>query len=294
MQLTFSVIVPTYNRLDRLKECLRALARLDFPQDRYEVIVVDDGGSTSLAPAIDSVADHMEVRLHRQENAGPAAARNAGAAQSNGTFLAFTDDDCMPEARWLKVFSDRLEMSPDSLFGGRTVNALNENVFSSASQLLIDYLYEFYVEASRGRPFFTSNNIALSREQFLSVGGFRTSFRRAAGEDREFCDRWLELGLRMEYAPTAVVRHAHALTGRTFWLQHFQYGRAAYEFHRIRRHERERTHTIEPVMFYVDLVRYPLRSPSRRRPVLESLLLLVSQVANASGYFWEKLITSGR
>jgi GT2 family glycosyltransferase len=50
----------------------------------------------------------------------------------------------------------------------------------------------------------------------------------AAGEDREFCDRWLRHGYRMAYVPKATVYHAHELTFCTFWRQHFGYGRGAF------------------------------------------------------------------
>lgn len=81
----FSVIVPGHGRPGPLAACLRALARQDYPADRYEVIVVDDGSEPPLGPGD---ADDPRVRWLRQPHAGPAAARNAGAATARGELLS--------------------------------------------------------------------------------------------------------------------------------------------------------------------------------------------------------------
>ena len=86
----FTVIIPTYARPARLKACLQAFTRLAYPRDRFELMVVDDGSPASMEPVVIPFAHALNVRLIRQENAGPAAARNAGAAHAQGSFLAFT------------------------------------------------------------------------------------------------------------------------------------------------------------------------------------------------------------
>lgn len=283
----FSVIVPTYDRPDRLRECLRALGELRYPRDRYEVVVVDDGGRADLKAVVDALSDGPEISLLRQQNSGPASARNRGAEHARGTFLAFTDDDCRPDSEWLRAFALRFAETPEAMLGGRTVNALTDNLFSSASQRLVEYLYAYYIAA--GSPFFTSNNIAVPRDRFLAVGGFRSIFRRAAGEDRDLCDRWLQKGMRMEYVEDAVVRHAHDMTARSFWRQHFNYGRAAFVYHEARRIEQQVQLTPEPIGFYIDLIQYPFRAAPAERAWRESCLLLVSQAANAVGYLTEKV-----
>ena len=69
----FSVIVPTYRRPERLAACLRALAGLDYPRERFEVIVVDDGGGATL----DGAPATIDLTLVTQAHAGPAAATHA-------------------------------------------------------------------------------------------------------------------------------------------------------------------------------------------------------------------------
>jgi GT2 family glycosyltransferase len=283
----FSVIIPSRDRPVRLAHCLTAVATLDYPRDRFEVIVVNDGGETP-EKVVDVFRERFEVKLITQSHAGPATARNTGAARASGPFLAFTDDDSGPASDWLQALSVRFAQKPDSIIGGRIINGLPQNPYSTASQLLIDYLYAYFHAASSPLSFFTSNNLAVRTEQFRKVGGFDGSFPGAAGEDRELCDRCQHHGIGMIYAPEAIVYHMHELTLRSFWRQHFSYGRGASRFHSIRAARRQLTGVrLEPARFYLNLIRYPVMAAQRRRTLL-SLLLVVSQAANAAGFFAEE------
>lgn len=282
-----SVVVPTYNRPDRLARCLEGLSALASARDAFEVVIVDDGGAIPLDEIVRPFSSRMDVRLIRQDNTGPAGARNAGARAARGRMLAFTDDDCVPDPGWLDHLLAAHAREPDALIGGTTVNALHENLLSEASQELVSYLYA-YNDAAGGQPaFFTSNNMAVARELFLDEP-FDTSFRLAAGEDRELCDRWLARGRTLRFAPDAVIHHYHRLSPAGYWKQHFNYGRGAFHF-RVARARRGDSVRLEPLSFYTGLVVSPLRrrGPLHRR-VLLSFWLGVSQAANAAGYFHER------
>src|SRR5713226_6572342 len=99
----FSIIVPTYNHPKQLAACLQSLARLEYPRDRFEVIVVDDGGAAALEAVVAPFKNQIDVMLLRQSHSGPAAARNTGAARAKGEFLAFTGADCTPATNWLQT-----------------------------------------------------------------------------------------------------------------------------------------------------------------------------------------------
>jgi GT2 family glycosyltransferase len=278
----FSVIVPTYRRPERLAACLRALAALDYPSDRFEVIVVDDGGgaTTDGAPA------GLDVTLLSQPHAGPAAARNTGAARARGEYLAFTDDDCAPDAGWLRALAEHASPGADQLIGGYTVNALADNPYSAATQLLLDYLYEWQAGHADEDGFFASNNLAAPTALFRARGGFDTGFPLAAGEDRELCYRWVRSGGRLVYAPRAVVRHAHHLTLRSFWRQHVNYGRGARRFHLRRTGDLSAGRS---PTFYTNLVTCPLTRVRGSRRLTLTALLALTQLATATGYWRERL-----
>lgn len=284
----FSVIVPTYQRPDHLAACLEGLAALRYPNDRFEVIVVDDGSQASPEPVITPLQHRITVTLVHQTHAGPSVARNAGAARANGEFLVFIDDDCVPAPDWLERLTEHFAAYPETALGGRTINACPANWFSTAGQLLLDYLYEYHRVHDSYDRFFASNNLAFPARMFYGIGGFDETFTRPGAEDRELCFRWLFYGYSMIYASDVVVYHSHWLAPGSFWRQHFRYGRGAFHYHRLRHLRLPGKRRLKGPPFYIQLVLYPLsiEAPASRTPMLMAILT-VSQFANASGYFWE-------
>ena len=202
----FSIIIPTYGRPSQLADCLTSLLALDYPRDRFEVLVVDDGGATPLDPVIAQFQTALDVSLLRQPNAGPSLARNMGAAHARGEFIAFTDDDCLVEPGWLRGLSHILVEAPECMVGGLTVNAA-PGICATTSQLIVDLVYRHYNSDPEHARFIASNNMTMALREFRDVGGFDPTFRHA--EDRELCDRWRHNGKRIVYATAARVRHVH-------------------------------------------------------------------------------------
>ena len=94
-----SVVVPTYNRVGRLRQVITALEQQAYPSDAYEVIIISDGSTDSTREAVGSVRD-ARVKYLYQSNTGQAIARNSGAAQAQGDYLVFLDhdDELLPAA----------------------------------------------------------------------------------------------------------------------------------------------------------------------------------------------------
>jgi len=283
-QPVFSIIVPTYNRPGQLDACLQSLACLDYPRDRFEAIVVDDGSETPLEGVVSLFRDRLSLTLVRQTHAGPATARNTGAARARGEFLAFTDDDCAPARDWLQALAARFATAPDHAVGGRLLNALGDNPYSATSQVIMDVVYAYYNDKAAPGRFFCTANLALPAGRFHAVGGFDPSF--TTSEDRDLCDRWLRHGYRMTYAPEALVYHAHPLTLRTFWRLHFNYGCGTFRFHRARAGRGSRWIRPDP-KFYLTFLRGRMLRPRGPHATILAMLLILWQVAYAAGFFWE-------
>jgi glycosyltransferase involved in cell wall biosynthesis len=284
--LFFSVIIPTYNRPAQLTLCLQALAAQDYPRDRFEVIVIDDGSDQPPRAIVASIATTLNITLLTESHDGPSAARNAGAVRAQGEFLAFTDDDCEPATDWLSRLAVRVASVPAHLVGGRTVNALTENIYSEASQTLLDILYAHFDSHPDAPRFFASNNIAMRAAEFHAMGGFLSSFRCA--EDRELCDRWLHQGGRMIYAPEVLVHHRHDLNLVSLWRQHFNYGKGGFLFHNRRARQGRGQFRLQPG-FHLELFRYPLAHVGGLRGLLVEALMMEMQLANATGFFFQAI-----
>lgn len=281
----FSIVIPTYNRPGPLATCLDAIARLDYPRDRFEVLVVDDGGRASPAAVVDEFRSRIAVALIRQEHGGPAKARNTGARRAAGDVLVFIDDDCLVAPDLLRRLASHHAAAPDVGIGGHTVNALKHNVYSTATQQLIDYLYGYFNTADTGPRFFCANNLALPAEMFRRVGGFDEAM--TTGEDREICERWRSHGYGLRYCPDVRIGHAHALTLTSFCRQHFNYGRGSFRFHRAGAGRQGRRVRLEGGSFYLNLVRHRVPGSRGGRAVALRLLLALSQLATATGFACE-------
>lgn len=285
-QPIFSVIIPTFNRPKQLSVCLESMVNQTYPAKHFEVIVIDDGSKNPVTPVISKFQNHLNLSLSTQANRGPASARNTGAAVSRGQYLAFTDDDCEPAPDWLQKLEERFNSTSNFIVGGRTINALTDNAYSTASQVLISYLYEYYNSDENKACFLTSNNIAIPADSFRTLGGFDQGYPVAAAEDRDLCDRWRVCGYGMIYAPEVIVYHRHHLSLRTFLKQHFGYGRGALRFHQERSIRSADGLRLEPPSFYINLMLYPFLKTKRRQPFFIAALLFLSQISNAAGFFW--------
>jgi glycosyltransferase involved in cell wall biosynthesis len=266
MTPSFSIIVPTFNRVAALRSCLESLAQLDYPATAFEVIVVDDGSAAPAAEATGAFQERLSLTLVEQEHSGAAAARNAGAERAVGRYLAFTDDDCLPARDWLRALATR---------------------FSAVIRDVVYYHYNSDPERAR---FLASSNLALPADRFRAIGGFDAVRFASLSEDRDLCDRWLHHGHRMVYAPEVIVHHAHPLTMGLFCRQHFGRGRAAYHYHRAR-HLRGSGRLRDELTFFGSLlpaVRHVLSNRPRSQVARLLMLLSMWQGANAAGYLWER------
>jgi GT2 family glycosyltransferase len=279
-----SVVIPTYNRVTALYNCLTAVSRMNYPEERLETIVVNDGGWLPVGQIMENFSERIRLQIVSQKNKGPASARNRGARIAEGEYIAFTDDDCLPDTNWLRCLADRFEKTPGSAVGGKTRNILDDNSFSCASQIIVDFLYRYYNRDPVVR-FLASNNLAVPAKAFRSVHGFNADMDLAAGEDREFCDRWRNHGFSLVYAPEALVHHRHELSLVSYWKQHYNYGKGAWCYRKIQAKRNGKKIAQERPSFYSNL----LFGSSRHLKDLQRLrifvLIVFSQIATTIGFF---------
>jgi GT2 family glycosyltransferase len=195
-----SVVIPTYRRPDLLQRCLSALDAQDFAADEFEIVVADDAASaeTEAQTRAFALQARSKVRYLRvTEKHGPAAARNAGWRAACGGIIAFTDDDCQPDARWLAEAIKVLEAQPDvSAVAGRTVVPLPA----------VPTDYELDTAGLASAEFVTANCFC-RRDLLERIGGFDERYTAAWREDSDLHFAILAQGGTIAVAPQAIVTH---------------------------------------------------------------------------------------
>jgi GT2 family glycosyltransferase len=162
-QPTISVVIPTYHRNDLLAKCLDCLVPgvQTLTPDRYEVIVTDDGSQSTAEALIKS--QYPWVKWVAGSHQGPAANRNNGAKYAQSEWLAFIDDDCIPNPNWLEAFLQKTQAGSLALEGA-IVPVGNPN----------QDLAECPINLTGGK--FWSANIFVQRLLFEEIGGFDCNF----------------------------------------------------------------------------------------------------------------------
>jgi len=235
----FSVVVPTYNRLDMLQRVLDALeTQIDAPE--FEVIVINDGSSDDTEPVIAARRSPLAARFlfRTQPNGGPGNARNHGVSLASGRFVIFIGDDTVPEPRFLAEHARVHRASNDDPLVaclGYTGWPQRERV-TAFMDYINDYGLQFgYKLIKDGEVvpfnFFYTSNISIDR-QLLADHPFDTTFPSAAWEDIELAYRLDALGLKIRYNARAVTRHHHPMTIDSFARRQYTVGKSGAIFYR--------------------------------------------------------------
>jgi len=191
-----SVVIPTYHRPDLLRRCLEALFEQTLPRSAYEIVVSDDAASAATHQLVESWSSQgVAVRYAAVRGThGPAAARNQGWRAARAEIIAFTDDDCVPDRRWLERGLTALDAA--DAVAGRIVMPLSSTPTD----------YERNAAGLAGAAFATANCFC-RRAALEAVGGFDERFTSAWREDSDLQFSLLEHGFRVRTAPEAVVVH---------------------------------------------------------------------------------------
>ena len=207
---TISVIVPAKNAEKTIVPCLTAILAQQGRRDQFEVILVDDGSSDETA----KLAEKLGITVIRQKNAGPAAARNAGARMARGEIIAFTDADCEPDCNWLVHLTAPFS-NPDVVAVKGAYKTRQKSMVARFVQQEYESKYERLMKQD-SIDFIDTYSAAYRREIFIENGGFNPIFPVPSVEDQELSFRLARKDYRMVFAPKAVVYHQH----NTNWLDY--------------------------------------------------------------------------
>ena len=215
-QPKLSVVIATWNRRPLIERLLGQLAAQTLPPTDFEVVVVDDGSTEPVKPALDALAETLPYHLKvlRQANAGAAAARDRGVRAARAPLLVITDDD-------MQVDPDYLELHLHAHDGAEPLVAMGrirpDPALSSMplfERWIADINRRAGDDATAGRTHLLGNslltgNVSLPRADYLAVGGFDKTLRRS--EDSELGLRLEKRGLKFVFLDKAHVFHGSDL-----------------------------------------------------------------------------------
>jgi cellulose synthase/poly-beta-1,6-N-acetylglucosamine synthase-like glycosyltransferase len=207
-----SVIVPVRDGESTIADCLDSILATDFPADRREIVVVDNGSSDGTAALIQS----RPVRYLRESKQGVSNARNRGIAESSGDICAFVDADCVVEPQWLAELVRPFEDPAVGAVGGNLEHVPPTTAAERQAVRLLGNWQQFAFSSDPSYPI--TANAAYSREALERIGPFDPHMTRA--QDVELGLRFQERsGLRLAFAERATVRHRHRSTQHGFFRQ---------------------------------------------------------------------------
>ncbi len=207
-----SVVIPTYERADGLRSVLLALARQTAAAEAFEVVVVDDGSGAATASMLAAIDVPYRLVVERQENSGPAAARNRGIAAASGRWCIFIDDDILADPGLVAGHIDAQERSGGMIgIGGLRLRAVGPRGGLAAH--FAEWWAEHYRRFEEGEqePDFWggfSGNLSAPRETLLTVGSFDEELDRS--EDVELAFRLERAGLAVGFVQDAGGEQVHA------------------------------------------------------------------------------------
>ena len=191
-----SVVVPTYRRPELLARCLGALGEQELDPSAFEVMIADDAGSDETRRQVEAIAARSRPAIRYTGRPGPtaAAARNVGWRAARGPIIAFTDDDCIPDPRWLP--------RAEAAFEG-DVAAVSGRVVVPIPGVPTDYQRD--TAGLEGAEFVTANCFCAVRCSRPSAASTRVRRRLAGGQRPPVLPA--EAGHPIRRAPGAIVVH---------------------------------------------------------------------------------------
>jgi glycosyltransferase involved in cell wall biosynthesis len=216
--LTYSLIIPVYNRPDEVEELLESLSKQSDAD--FEVVIVEDGSTEKCDQVVEDFMGELNISYFFKENTGPGQSRNYGFARAKGNYCIFLDSDCVIPPEYVKIVIGSLNESYIDAFGGPD----KAHPDFSLLQKAINYsMTSFFTTGGiRGgsekldKFYPRSFNMGYSREVFESTGGFS---KMRFGEDIDMSIRILKNGFKTKLIKEAYVYHKRRTNLRQFYKQ---------------------------------------------------------------------------
>lgn len=220
----YSFIIPVFNRPQEIRELLESMLLLDF-QQRFEVVIVEDGSTETAEKVVSEFADKLTISYYFKNNSGPGDSRNYGMARAKSDYFIILDSDCLLPPGYLSSVDDFLMKNFYHCFGGADAAHSSFSPLQKAINYVMTSLLttgglrgnEKGIQKFEPRSF----NMGISKEAFEATDGFG---KIHPGEDPDLSQRILKAGYQTVFVPDAFVYHKRRISWSKFYLQVKKFG----------------------------------------------------------------------
>ncbi len=198
-----SIIVPVYNGSNTISSCIKFLENLDYPKEKYEIIIVDNNSDDNTSEIVRT----YNVKYLFEEKRGQAAARNLGATHAKGEILGFVDADCLVGKNWAAEVENYFKDNPVSV----VIGFCDHSIKNTAGEM---YAYDYEKDWERRSvsgdrvSAISGANFAIKKDLFWQIGGFDEDF--LVQEDIELGYRLTSQGHSIMCNPNMKVKHLYS------------------------------------------------------------------------------------
>ena len=225
MKLSFSLIIPVFNRPDEIRELLESLLHQSYDKS-YEIVIVEDGSLNTSKNVIEDYKDKLNITYLFKNNTGPGDSRNYGMRRAGGNYFIILDSDCIIPVNYLENVATSLNTKYVDCFGGPdAAHHTFSNVQKAINYAMTSILTTGGIRGNRKavdkfQP--RSFNMGISKEAFEASGGFGNIH---PGEDPDLSMRLWEKGYETKLIREAFVYHKRRISFNKFFSQVKKFGK---------------------------------------------------------------------
>lgn len=222
MNLSYSFIVPVYNRPDEIRELLESIKQQNYDVP-FEVVIIEDG-STETSQACLIEFPTLDIQYFFKDNSGPGDSRNYGMQRAKGNYFIILDSDCLLPPQYLKTIDEELGNNYVDFFGGpdkahESFSTLQKAIdYSMTSLLTTGGIRGKRAENFQPRSF----NMGMAKNAFDATHGFG---KIHPGEDPDLTFRLWKQGFKSRLLPDAFVYHKRRISWDKFYKQVHKFGK---------------------------------------------------------------------
>ncbi|AUC81910.1 glycosyltransferase family 2 protein [Lacinutrix sp. Bg11-31] len=224
MQLSFSFIIPVYNRPNEIEELLQSFTKLEGATE-FEIVIVEDGSTDSSKHIVSNYNSQLNISYFFKENSGPGASRNFGMQKAKGNYFIILDSDCILPKEYLNEVEKNLKTKYVDCFGGPdAAGASFSNLQKAINFSMTSFITTGGIRGNKNsvdkfQP--RSFNMGLSKKAFEATKGFG---RIHPGEDPDLSIRLWRLDFETAFFESAYVYHKRRISWSKFYTQVNKFG----------------------------------------------------------------------